>query len=313
MSTATRGLVLSGGGSKGAYQAGAIKYLMHELGRRYSVITGVSVGALNAAFLAQYPIEEQGQAALDLEALWRGIRGDRDIYRSSWWGMVRSLWSRPHLFNNVKPLEALLERELDPRRVQDSGVLLRIRAVDLQTKQAEVFDGFAPDLIGAVLASSSFPVAFPPRRVQGAIYSDGGLRDVTPLGDGIEAGATALDVIVLSPEEHESSAAPRNVVEMALEAVDIMGDEIVENDLRVARAKNTVASLAKAANATHRRERKIALHILRPQVPPMKSSLHFRPADIAHAFDVGYEDARRVFGGAFPDVDTADLGPAPTT
>ncbi len=76
------GLVLSGGGSKGAFQVGVLKYLYEARGFRPNIITGTSVGALNAAKLA----EGQGsgansRAALDgLVQLWRGILGNESIY-----------------------------------------------------------------------------------------------------------------------------------------------------------------------------------------------------------------------------------------
>ena len=75
-------LVLSGGGSKGAFQVGVLKYLYEVRGFRPDIITGTSVGALNAAKLA----EGQGsgansRAALDgLLELWRSIDGDDSIY-----------------------------------------------------------------------------------------------------------------------------------------------------------------------------------------------------------------------------------------
>jgi NTE family protein len=52
------GFVLSGGGSRGAYEAGIIQYLREDLPRRLGfqppldIVTGTSVGAINAAFIA---------------------------------------------------------------------------------------------------------------------------------------------------------------------------------------------------------------------------------------------------------------------
>jgi NTE family protein len=71
-----KGLVLSGGGAKGAFQIGVLKYLYEQ--RRYhpSIITATSVGSLNGAKLAEGP-----EALRDLERLWRGIESSQDIYR----------------------------------------------------------------------------------------------------------------------------------------------------------------------------------------------------------------------------------------
>ncbi len=70
MNTMKVGLVLSGGGAKGAYQAGVIKAL-YELGTQVDVIAGASIGALNGAILAAAPSLQDG--ALRLEQLWTDL------------------------------------------------------------------------------------------------------------------------------------------------------------------------------------------------------------------------------------------------
>ncbi|HPM47558.1 MAG TPA: patatin-like phospholipase family protein, partial [bacterium] len=64
------GLVLSGGGAKGAYQVGAIKALV-EYGFEFDMISGASIGALNGAVLASSGSFSEGAAKL--EFLWKEI------------------------------------------------------------------------------------------------------------------------------------------------------------------------------------------------------------------------------------------------
>src|SRR2546425_9394207 len=59
-----RALVLSGGGAKGAFEAGAVYHLVVHRGCDFTDLSGVSAGALNAAFLAQAPSRSQSQANL---------------------------------------------------------------------------------------------------------------------------------------------------------------------------------------------------------------------------------------------------------
>ena len=72
-------LCLSGGGSKGAWECGVIKYLA-EQGLEFDCFAGTSVGAINAAFLAQYKNLLEGVAAL--EAQWRAV--DDSKIRKPW-------------------------------------------------------------------------------------------------------------------------------------------------------------------------------------------------------------------------------------
>ena len=60
------GLVLEGGGSKGAYQVGVLKALL-ENGYRFDAVTGTSIGALNGAILAQDGLDR-------LEDFWREVK-----------------------------------------------------------------------------------------------------------------------------------------------------------------------------------------------------------------------------------------------
>lgn len=71
------GLVLAGGGARGAYEAGVLSVLLPELearGRRPTVIVGTSTGALNAAFLAAVADCDAEEAARRLVEAWMSVR-----------------------------------------------------------------------------------------------------------------------------------------------------------------------------------------------------------------------------------------------
>src|SRR5262245_31321191 len=81
-----RALVLGGGGARGAFQVGMLDVLVREKGLDFDVIRGVSVGALNAAFLAQAPTAGGSQANLskavgELLRIWTTeIKGNKSVY-----------------------------------------------------------------------------------------------------------------------------------------------------------------------------------------------------------------------------------------
>ena len=73
-------LVLSGGGARAAYQAGVLRGLARRLpGLRFSIITGVSAGAINATFMAAHP-GSVAEAAGELCELWMGLQVE-NIFR----------------------------------------------------------------------------------------------------------------------------------------------------------------------------------------------------------------------------------------
>ena len=77
------GLVLPGGGARGAYQVGVLKAISDIQGRvktsPFSVINGTSAGAINASMISSR-IEDFHQSILNLENVWRNFSTDR-IYR----------------------------------------------------------------------------------------------------------------------------------------------------------------------------------------------------------------------------------------
>ena len=84
------GLVLSGGGAVGAYQAGVVKALA-ECGAQISMVSGASIGALNGAIIAASP--DLSEAAARLEALWKHLGENQvlSVNRSVYFSLLKKL------------------------------------------------------------------------------------------------------------------------------------------------------------------------------------------------------------------------------
>lgn len=174
------GLVMSGGGTRGAYQMGVI-HAMQELGlyEQIEVVTGASIGAINGALVAQ-GIWEQ---ALDL---WQSVRphqvfnrleaGRNDFYLPllrEWieWGGIR-----------VDGLKELLRSHLDESTIRQSPIDFGFVVYNRTTRTGEeLYPEDIPEglLIEYVIASATFPV-FQPHKIGGQEYLDGGLYSILP-------------------------------------------------------------------------------------------------------------------------------------
>jgi predicted acylesterase/phospholipase RssA len=78
--------VMSGGGSQGSFEAGVLRFLYDDLGLRPAILVGSSVGAIIAAKLAEGDDEETGRRAIDdVEAIWRGLRTNADMWLTEPW------------------------------------------------------------------------------------------------------------------------------------------------------------------------------------------------------------------------------------
>lgn len=283
-----KALVLSGGGSKGSYQLGVLTKWMSEDRRDYDLLCGVSVGALNCAVLSTTLLGQPFNAHKKLEAFWKGVTTAK--VRKDWpvFGAAAALW-KPSVYDS-SPLAAWAYKTLSPKLIRASGRQLVVGAVCWETGEYAVADQTSDDIVSWVLASAAYPALLSPVKIGGKLWTDGGLRDITPLGEAIRRGATEIDVIVTAPDKpaawstHKQAAIPG----YAVRALDLMSAEIMDNDLKICGLKN---KLVEALGGLE--YRKVKVRVIRPSSELNVDSLTFDGSDIARMIELGYNDAVR--------------------
>ncbi|ABI57107.1 patatin-like phospholipase family protein [Alkalilimnicola ehrlichii MLHE-1] len=240
------GLVLPGGGARGAYQVGVLKAVAaltpRDRGNPFPVIIGTSAGAINAAVLACYATHFQRGVA-NMEAVWANFRCQH-IYRTGWrhnlttglhWMAAMALGGlgghNPRSLLDNEPLAELLRRNLPLDGIRMAIHRGALRAVGVTgagytSGRAVTFFQAAPDVEGwlkgkrvgrpvrlgvqHLLASSALPFIFPARRVGHEYFGDGGLRQTTPLSPAIRLGADRL-LIIGTRDAHPDPEPPADV------------------------------------------------------------------------------------------------------
>jgi NTE family protein len=283
-----RALVLSGGAVKGAYEAGVISRWMGEDAIDYDILCGVSVGGINTAFVCQTPLGKPKDASKALLGLWQRVTTDQ-VYKH--WcplGPLEALW-KPSVFNSM-PLQDWIRGELDAKAIAASGRLLRVGAVAWDNGEYRCGTEKDADIADWVIASASFPVFLRPVEIGGRLWSDGGLRNVTPLGEAIRLGADEIDVVMCTnpdlpiPWPTEGKAA---VPGFLLRTLDLMCDEIIRTDLQVCGLKNDLARLDESY-------RQVKVRVVQPMVNLVEDSLKFDQPDIQRMIAQGYEDSGNI-------------------
>jgi len=139
-----RALVLSGGGSKGAFEVGVLQRLMGDEQLDYDLLCGTSVGAINAAYLAQTPLGQPREAAVKLRALWDTVSTEK-VHRG-WFpfGRVEAFF-KTSVYDSG-PLQKWIRAGLNVGAVRASGRRLRIVSVSLGTGESFVANEQTPDL-----------------------------------------------------------------------------------------------------------------------------------------------------------------------
>lgn len=214
-------LVLSGGGARGAFQAGALVELLEyfeQTGKRINILSGTSVGALNGMSIAQAP--SLADARHEIEFHWKRLSND-DIYKVRGWEIFKlfitfafhrlekwpSLKGVNSLFDNTPLYTKYVENYLDldairSRRTVDdffvSLTSLNTGAAYLQCLTTEPDREKAKEYI---MASTITTVAYPPVRTvvmdpeipehlqnTPQLYADGGISNKTPLKTILQTG-----------------------------------------------------------------------------------------------------------------------------
>jgi len=277
-----RALVLSGGGSKGAFEVGVLQRLMGEQLLDYDLICGTSVGAINASYLAQTRLGQPREAAAKLRALWDTVTTDK--VRKSWFPFGRvSAFFKTSVYDS-SPLRAWIRSGLDAAAVRVSGRRLRVVSVAFGSGESFVADDQTPDLAEWVIASSAFPVMLTPASIRGDLWTDGGLRTVTPLGEAIRAGADEIDVVLCSDPFADTRIDVRDahaIPQLLLRSIDILNGEVSRADLRIAGLKNDLAELKPEY-------RRVKIRLFQPTQPLPFDSLDFDPANLRKMIDAGY-------------------------
>ena len=204
-------LVLQGGGALGAYQAGVFQALAeHDLVPDW--VVGTSIGAINAAIIAGNPT---ATCVARMREFWHLV-GHGDLFdmrrtpdalrRFNTWFATADAALRgvpgffaPRFFSpflaglpvapeqasvyDTGELEATLSGLVDFAHLRTAGAIrLTVNAMCVTTGEFASFDS-ARQVVGVahVMASSALPPGFPPVRIDGHLYWDGGLYSNTPL------------------------------------------------------------------------------------------------------------------------------------
>lgn len=199
------GVVLEGGGAKGAYQIGALRALK-ELGVNIKAVVGTSVGALNGVFVVQDDLDR----AVDL---WENIKYSHVInVEDDLLERITKLDFKDldlkKIFNkiiqviidrgvDVTPLKKMIKEAVDEKKVRSSDIEFGLVTISLSDrKPLELFiedieEGRLHDFL---LASSYLPV-FKNEKLHGIRYLDGGFYNNSPMSMLIDRGYKNIIVI----------------------------------------------------------------------------------------------------------------------
>jgi NTE family protein len=304
------GLVLSGGGANGAFEAGVVAAI-EEAGIRPTILSGTSAGALNVAAMAH------GLDAEALGRLWRST-GPGDVYR-----LRRDLWRalRPTVWLtggglagralggigwtwllDTAPLRRTLVDALGGEHVDvDDELTVSVSAVDKPTGELVRFTNRLPPehrrapsyrqvqlSVDHLLASAAIPLAFRPADLDGTRWWDGGLVANTPLAPAMAHEPDAV-IVVTTATRKRPAPKPESLADTIGLLIDNLLAHSLAADLKHARLVNELCR----ADQQRRDRREVDLLVIEPEGLDLGGSLDFS-ADLAERrLQLGHEVGAR--------------------
>lgn len=271
-------LVVSGGGSRGAFAVGAIEVLW-EKGWKFDIVSGTSTGSLIAS------LASIGDIATLIQ-IYTTVR-TKDIIRLNWRRLFRDA------VYDTKPLEKLIRKTMKGSKydaLMASTVTTLLCRVAFQSgkiiygsqKPVEGHSDIEPwgdfeGFVRSLLASTNEPTLMPPVFVNGETCFDGGVREVAPLRVVRALGAERVVVVANSqPDPTPDYNCFCELLPIGTRAIDLMTTEILNDDL--------VDS--EPAEVT----------VIRPTCPLPGSGLSFVPAEMQAMREIGRQRALEVLG-----------------
>jgi NTE family protein len=300
----TLAVSMSGGGARAAYQVGVMLALARQVSElRIPIVTGVSAGAINAAWFAgtSGTLGEQSERLADL---WRSLT-TADVFRVDpltlgtnvmRWGARLVSGGAPGAppvrgLVDTAPLRALLRRVLGAEDgritgVRDNVALGRLRALAITASSYttgesvtwvtddSVADWERPGRRSAlsvpdvehVMASSALPFVFPAISVGDAWYGDGGMRLLAPLAPAIHLGADRILAVSTRWNAPNDAPAASPPYPPPAQVAGAMLDAVFLDtlDADAARLEQTNALIERLPPGATGALRRIALMVVRP-------------------------------------------------
>lgn len=189
------GLVLDGGGARGAYQIGAWKAL-HEAGVQIRGIAGTSVGALNGALICMGDVDEAEHIwkemtfskVMDVDDDWMERLFQKEVPMRE---LLKELMLRLRDGGiDVTPLKDLIHNVLDEDRIRSAGIdfsLLTFSLSDMKELDLTL-DEIPEGLLADFLLASACLLGFKNEPLHGKTYLDGGVINNVPLNSLVKRG-----------------------------------------------------------------------------------------------------------------------------
>ncbi|MFX0557942.1 patatin-like phospholipase family protein [Maribacter sp. CXY002] len=243
-----KALVISGGGSKGAFAGGVAQFLIQEEGKKYDLFVGTSTGSLLISHLALGKLDKIKEiySNVNQHSIFNSCpflikkKHGIDEITINHWNVLRNLISGKKTFGESENLRKLIrdsvtEEEFETLKKGASDVVVTVANLSLnQVEYKSINDCTYDEYCDWIWISSNYTPFMSLVRKNGCEYADGGLGSIVPIEEAIRRGATEVDVIVLHTEVNYMNRMPsRNPFELITTMMSFILDRIENQNIRI--------------------------------------------------------------------------------
>jgi len=241
-----KALVISGGGSKGAFAGGVAQYLMQEQKREYDLFLGTSTGSLLIPHLAIGKIDKVREIYTNVNQ--RGIfslnpfiikhKENRDFVSINFFNLIIQFLKRKRTFGESKNLKRNIRKnftkeefEWAKEHAQDVVVTVsNLTKSKTEYKSIKEFD--YEDFCDWIWISCNYIPFMSIAEKNGCEYADGGFGCMVPIREAIKRGATEVDAIILESENLEhNKVLGKNPFSLMVNLFGFMLDQVEQHDV----------------------------------------------------------------------------------
>lgn len=286
-----RALVISGGGSKGAFAGGLAEYLIQVQKRDYQILIGSSTGSLLVPLLS---IEETAKLKQVFTNVNQSdifnicpfiITKKKGIFKTkiNHFGVLATMLKGKKTFGESKNLRDLISKtltEADYSRIKTSDKDVIVTVSNLSTMCVEyknVRDCDYEDYCDWVWASTSMVPFMSLVNKNNFDYADGGMADLVPIYQAILKGATEIDIIILK-NDTETKAPIKNAFVLTSRVFEFMLNQIAIDNVALGKLEGL--------------NRSISLNFYHPPTQLTTNSLIFNPEQMKAWWNLGYQEGK---------------------
>jgi NTE family protein len=247
-----KGLVISGGGAKGAFAGGLSEYLVNNLKNDYTIFVGTSTGNLLIPFIAlgEFEMLKEAYTSVTQDDIFtlnpfKVKLNNNGIIKTgiNYWNVFKNIIiNKQKTFGDSSALRAFIKKFFDNDLYKrllltDKEVSSCVVNVTLGQKEFKCNKNYDwSDFTDWMYVSCCAPPFMSLVEVDGYEYTDGGVMENVPIQEAINMGATEIDVICLRPEGGSYKIEKiRNVFHWLIKIGQLHKEEITNGDINLSK------------------------------------------------------------------------------